>query len=124
MKKISLVVLIVALIVPVTTHAQVTDLSGDYIGIYRLEPGVYKIGVDFPSGEYEITFHDLNYICVINYSNALDDDGTPTLDGVYSYSLSFISANWWQGARINVYLLYGDYFEVQYSPCTIFEIVE
>lgn len=85
---------------------------------YDLEPGLYEIGKDIPSGKYDIRFNGLNQELTISYSWVLKN-GLPDLSVSQAFSFTFSSfSNWWNIGGFVVTLFPG-YIQIENSPCRL-----
>ena len=112
MKKYVLCLLIVLLFVPTASANSRTQPI-------KLEPGLYEIGKDIPSGHYDVRFKGLDHVIRISYSSQLKDDGTLDMLYFYSYSLSYTAKDWWQAVYPVIYVLDGGYLQIEHSACEL-----
>ena len=90
---------------------------------YTLEPGMYEVGKDIPSGYYDIRIKGLDQYCIIRHSIDVNLDGTLNMDTFYSYELTFTAnQNYWQGCHPNILLMDGAYIEIVNSYCVLYPI--
>ena len=116
MKKLFILFLCLGLVIGFSALAdqQRSFKGGDFI---ELEPGVYEVGKDFPSGKYDIRFNGLDQYITVSYSYKLDENGLPDLTDEQSFSFTFSSAtNWWNIGGFVVTLFPG-YLQIENSPC-------
>ncbi|NLG58531.1 MAG: hypothetical protein GX540_08965 [Clostridiales bacterium] len=111
MKRIILLLVICLLLIPAA-------LADKNIPI-KLEPGIYEIGKDLPSGHYDVRFKGLDYIIRINYSSQLKEDRSLDMMNFYSYSLSYSAKDWWQAVYPIIYVLDGGYLQIEHSSCEL-----
>ena len=88
----------------------------------ELQPGLYEIGKDIESDEWEFRFTNSDFMTKINYGQ-IEKDGTFKVDYPYFFSISLVM-KWIQNPKIMLYLMDGDYLEISYSPCTIYREIE
>lgn len=116
MKKL-LIVLLICLLSSAGLAEESKYFDLNYGDFFDLEPGVYEVGKDFQSGNYDIRFNGMDQNATISYSFELDDSGMPDLTNQYSFSLTFESAsNWWNigGFLVN---LFPGYLRIENCPC-------
>lgn len=106
MKKLLALLLILLLMAPGAMAAN------DYID---LEPGLYKVGEDVPTGKYDIRFNGLDREVTISFSEELKD-GLPDLSKQFAFTFTFTSEqNWWNIGGFLVTLYHG-YLQIESSP--------
>lgn len=87
---------------------------------YTLEPGIYKVGTDIPSGHYDVRFKGNDYVTILHFSDRLTKEGTLDLTSYYSYSFTFATNEWWQAVYPIILLLDGGYLQIEFSSCTLY----
>ena len=96
MKKLFCVFLVLICLCSSTWAEETKYFDLNYGDFFDLEPGVYEVGKDFQSGNYDIRFNGLDQSVTISYSYELDDSGMPDLTNDNSFSFTFESASsWW-----------------------------
>lgn len=87
-----------------------------------LQPGMYEVGKEIPSGHYDIRFQgmDKGYV-KLAFSDRQKDDGALDLETYYSFALDFSTAqNWWNVGGFVCYLPDG-YLSVEGCSIVLYE---
>lgn len=101
MKRFLLILLVLLLLVS-------SSAAEEYI---ELQPGLYTIGEDFPSGKYDIRFNGLNEWVSVTY-RAEEIEGLETRSFTFRFSSE---VNWWNPGGFLVTLFPGTLL-VENSP--------
>ena len=101
MKKLICLLLCMMIMPTASANQDYFNLSyGDY---FTLEPGLYEIGIDFPSGKYDIRFNDLDEWVSITYKDE-EIEGLETKSFTFTFSSE---VNWWNPGGFLVTLFSG-----------------
>lgn len=111
------IILLGVFIVPMIALA---EIEPEWDGSYRLEPGLYEIGIDIPEGHYDVRFKGLDQSCTIQYSLLLDYMNEPDMTCFYSYSFTYEADKWWQAVYPIIYVLDGGYLKINQSCCSLY----
>lgn len=109
MKKVVLLLLCTLFLSSASANQDYFNLSyGDY---FDLEPGLYEIGKDFPTGKYDIRFNDLDEWVSVTYKDE-EIEGLEPKTFTFTFSSEM---NWWNPGGFLVTLFQGTLL-VEHSP--------
>ena len=122
MKKILSLLLVLSLLLPACCFAEVEKVTVGGSVFYRLEPGLYEIGVDIPAGTYDVRAEAGDVPLILSFSELLDFNDQPDLSYFYSWQISVLSKKWAGGCHPVVMFTSFGYFLVQGKSCRLYPV--
>lgn len=122
MKKYLSLLLVLALLLPAACVAEVEKVTIGLSTYYRVDPGLYEIGVDIPSGTYDVRANASDDPLILTFSELLDAEGKPDLSFFYSWQISAFSRKWKGGCHPVIMFTSFGYFLVEGKSCTLYPV--
>ena len=118
MKRFLLIILVLLIASSAAAEVEIGSM-----GELTIPPGKYEMGIDIPSGYYDIRIKGLDQYCVIRYSIQTNFDDSLNMDSVNAFELTFSSnKNYWQGCHPNILIATVGILEIENSTCVFYPI--
>ena len=122
MKKYLALLLVLALLLPAACVAEVEKVTIGLSTYYRVDPGLYEIGVDIPSGTYDVRADASDDPLTLSFSELLDFEDKPDLSYYYSWQISVMSRKWAGGCHPVIMFTSFGYFLVEGKSCRLYPV--
>lgn len=123
MKKVLCLLLVLALLLPACAiAAEVEKVTMGSSTWYVVQLGLYEIGVDIPSGTYDVRAGSGEETLTLSFSELLDNENKPDLSFFYSWQISVISRKWAGGCHPVIMFTSFGYFLVEGKSCRLYPV--